>query len=74
MIESDNRFGIKLFREISAQEENDKNIFISPLSVSMALGMTYNGTDGSTKEAMEKTLELSGLTVQEINESYKGLM
>ncbi len=74
LVESDNRFGIKLFREINAQEENDKNIFISPLSVSMALGMTYNGADESTKEAMEKTLELSGLTVQEINESYEGLI
>ncbi len=74
LIESDNRFGIKLFREINIQEEKGKNIFISPLSVSMALGMTYNGTDESTKEAMEKTLELSGLAVQEINESYKDLI
>jgi serpin B len=40
----------------------------------MALGMTYNGANGSTKEAMEKTLELSGLTLQEVNESYKNLI
>jgi serine protease inhibitor len=73
LVESDNKFGIKLFKEIAKDEENE-NIFVSPLSVSMALGMTYNGADGETKEAMEKTLELSDLTMEEINESYKNLI
>jgi len=73
LVQSDNKFGLKLFREIINQEPN-KNVFISPLSVSMALGMTYNGADGETKEAMERTLEISGLSLQEINESYKTLI
>jgi serine protease inhibitor len=73
LVESDNKFGFKLFKEIN-KTEKDKNVFISPLSVSMALGMTYNGADGSTKEAMETTLELSGLTIQEVNESYQSLI
>ncbi len=72
LVESDNKFGLKLFREI-IKEEKDSNVFISPLSVSMALGMTYNGANGSTQEAMQKTLELSGLTIEEVNESYKNL-
>ena len=73
LVESDNKFGFKLFKEI-IKEEKDKNVFISPLSVSMALGMTYNGANGSTQEAMQATLELSGLTIQEVNESYKSLI
>jgi serine protease inhibitor len=73
LLQSDNKFGFKLFQEV-VSEEKDKNVFISPLSVSMALGMTYNGADGSTKEAMQKTLELNGLTLQEVNESYQNLM
>jgi len=73
VIESGGNFGLKLFKEIN-KEERDKNVFISPLSVSMALGMTYNGANGSTEEAMQKTLEFSGLTNQEINESYKSLI
>ncbi len=73
LVESDNKFGLKLFKEI-IKEEKDKNVFISPLSVSMALGMTYNGANGSTQEAMQKTLELSGLTIQEVNVSYKNLI
>jgi len=73
LVKSDNKFGFKLFKEI-VKEEGDKNVFISPLSVSMALGMTYNGASGSTQEAMQTTLELNGLTIQEVNESYKSLI
>jgi serine protease inhibitor len=73
LIESDNSFGLKLFKEITA-EDSDNNVFISPLSVAMALGMTLNGADGETREAMEATLELSGLTIEEINESYQHLI
>jgi serine protease inhibitor len=73
LVESDNSFGLKLFCEL-AGEQRDSNIFISPLSVSMALGMTYNGANGTTQEAMKKTLELNGLTIGEVNESYKNLI
>jgi serpin B len=74
LVEADNRFGLKLFKEVVYEEDTDKNIFISPLSVSMALGMTYNGANGSTEEAMRTTLEFSDLTLEEINESYKSLI
>ncbi len=73
LVDSDNRFGFKLFKKIIRQE-NNKNVFISPLSVSMALGMTLNGANGSTRDAMISTLELAGLTEQQINESYKSLI
>lgn len=73
LVKSDNKFGFKLFKEI-VKEQKDKNIFISPLSVSMALGMTYNGANGKTKEAMRKTLELADLTIREVNKSYQSLI
>ncbi|MBT3363193.1 MAG: serpin family protein [Chloroflexi bacterium] len=73
IVESGNEFGFNLFREVVGQE-GDKNIFISPLSVSMALGMTLNGADGDTYEAMKQTLELAGLTEEEINKSYQSLI
>ena len=74
LVEADNLFGIKLFNEVLEAEEPDKNVMISPLSVSLALAMTYNGADGDTKTAMEETLELAGLTVDEINSNYKLLI
>jgi serpin B len=73
LVESDNKFGLKLFKEI-IKEEKDKNVFISPLSVSMALGMTLNGANGSTRDAMQKTLEFNGLAIEEVNQCYKHLM
>jgi serpin B len=75
VVDSDNNFGLKLFREvIQAEPDKSKNVFISPLSVSMALGMTLNGANGGTLEAMQETLELAGLTTEEINQSYKSLI
>jgi serpin B len=74
LIEADNAFGLELFRKVIDSEEESKNIMISPLSVSLALAMTYNGSDGTTRAAMEETLHLSGLSLDDINRSYKNLM
>lgn len=73
LVQSGNRFGLKLFKQV-VEAEGDKNVFVSPLSVSMALGMTYNGANGETRQAMQKTLELSGLTLEEVNQSYQSLI
>ncbi len=73
LIESDNRFGIKLFQKI-VEAEGDNNVFISPLSVAMSLGMAYNGAGGGTREAMGQILELSGLSIEQVNESYQYLI
>jgi serpin B len=72
MIESSNKFSFDIFKEI-VSEEGDKNIFISPLSMSYALGMTYNGANGETEQAMREVLGYGDMTDQEINDSYKSL-
>jgi serine protease inhibitor len=73
LVSADNHFGVKIFQSIAATQ-SDSNIFISPLSISMALGMTLNGALAETREAMEQTLELQGLSQQQINESYQTLI
>ena len=40
----------------------------------MALGMTYNGANGTTRDEMSSTLELAGLSIDEANRSYQGLI
>lgn len=70
---SADRFGFKLIKAVNATQ-SDSNVFISPLCVSMALGMTLNGAANETYEAMQSTLELDGLTQQQINETYKSLI
>ena len=73
LIESDNEFGLDFFRKVINNETSD-NIMVSPLSVALALGMTYNGAADSTKEAMKETLKLSGLSDEEINDAYKSIV
>jgi serine protease inhibitor len=68
-----NRFGFNLFKEV-VLEQSDQNIFISPLSVSMALGMTQNGAAGTTLDAMMSTLELSGYDLESANLCYRNLI
>jgi len=73
LVESSNRFGFKLLSEVVGQSDGG-NVFISPLSVSLALGMTYNGTAGTTEEGMRATLEFGDLTREEINQGYRDLI
>jgi len=74
MVRSANAFGLKLFRQLRSETDTGENIFISPLSVSMALGMVYNGAAGETRDAMAETLELTGLSVQGANRAYRDLI
>lgn len=74
IVQSDNEFGIDLFKRVNNSYPTDKNVFISPASAAFALAMTYNGANGETKEAMEVTLKKEGLDIDEINQSYKELM
>ncbi len=72
VVASANTFSFDLFQE-TCRQENEKNIFISPLSASMALTMAYNGANGTTEEAMRTTLGYGHLSRTEINESCKTL-
>jgi len=74
LVQAGNEFGFELFRNIFEQETENDNTLVSPLSVSLALAMTYNGANGETKTAMEKTLKMYGLTPDEINQSYSNLV
>jgi serine protease inhibitor len=73
LVQSSNRFGFKLLSEVVGQSDGG-NVFISPLSVSIALGMTYNGAGGTTEEGMRATLEFGELSREEINQGYKDLI
>lgn len=66
----DNEFTFDLFRQV-IDFSKETNVFISPLSVSIALGMTWNGAVGETKSQMESALKMSGMSVEEINEYYR---
>ena len=73
IIQADNALAFELFNEVNLLSE-EENIMISPLSISYALGMTYNGAAGSTLQAFNEVLHFGDLTTIEVNESYKDLM
>jgi serine protease inhibitor len=73
VIEAANEFAFDLFGTL-ARATPDSNVFVSPLSVSMALGMAVNGAEGETYRQMVETLGLSALTLEEINASYRGVI
>ncbi len=73
IINADNTLGFELFKEVFDTSE-EENLMISPLSISYALGMTYNGADGTTLQAFNDVLHFGDLTSLEVNESYKDLM
>ena len=64
MVKSDQQFAFEFFANVFNEEaaELDKNFMVSPLSLSMALAMTWNGADGETKAAMQRVLRLEEYT------------
>lgn len=66
LVSADNTFTFNLFKKIP--DSQGHNVMVSPLSISLALSMTLNGADGSTKTDMINALGLSGLSVDEINQ------
>jgi serine protease inhibitor len=72
VVNSANTFGLKMFRDMDRRNVG-QNVLISPLSVSMALGMALNGARGSTEDAIRQTLGFAGMVTDDINSTYAEL-
>lgn len=66
LIAANTKFSFQLFSQIIKNSGNE-NIFISPASIAIALAMTYNGANGQTQQAIAKTLEIQGISIEELN-------
>lgn len=73
IVNSTPAFGLELLRQVN-RTWADSNVFLSPLSASMALGMTMNGAAGGTYEEMRTTLGLPDRPLAELNAGYKSLI
>jgi len=54
-VDSSNGFAFDMYDELAVEEEN---MFFSPYSISIALGMAYEGARGDTAKEMEGVLDL----------------
>jgi serine protease inhibitor len=70
---SGNEFSFALFQQL-AKREAGKNVFVSPLSASMSLGMAMNGAAGPTFDAMRTALRLGTGDMGQIDAGYRGLV
>jgi serpin B len=77
-----NRFAVDMYKVLAT--DNNENIFFSPFSISIALGMTYAGAEGSTKQQISEVLnfpindkalhkKLGALQNELIGKSQKGV-
>ncbi|MDR2918832.1 MAG: serpin family protein [Tannerella sp.] len=71
-VKTDNQFAVDLFKT-TYKSTSGTNVFISPLSVSMALNMTLNGAVDETGKEMLEALRASDYSIDQINEYSQSL-
>jgi serine protease inhibitor len=71
---TDNSFSLKLLKQVATTSITNKNLMLSPLSISMAIAMTSNGSNGATLEGIRNTLGFNGFTEEQINSYYQHLI
>jgi serpin B len=71
IVEKTNEFGFKLYKNLAIGNEN---IMISPVGVSLAMEMAYNGAAGTTQEAMATALNMQGIDVERLNKNNLALL
>ena len=74
IVDASNQFGFRMLNGLVKDEAEGKNIFISPLSMELALSMTLNGAAGSTNTSMREAMQFSNLDMKEINQAFHSLM
>lgn len=67
-------FAFDFFKRLNDEETPNKNVFVSPLSLHMALGMLLNGANGQTADEIQKTLKLNGISLADANATYLKLI
>jgi len=72
--DASNAFGFDLLRALNRTAGDDENVVISPLSVSLALGMALNGAEGETFRAMRQALRLPEQPLGGLNPAYRSLI
>lgn len=71
IVEQGNDFGFQTYKMLANSQEN---MMISPVSIGMALEMTYNGATGETQEAMAEALKIQGIDRKTLNQNNQALL
>jgi serine protease inhibitor len=74
VLTASNTFALNLGGRLLPTKGSNENLFFSPLSASMLLGMVLNGADGETYTQMQNMLAFQGLSQTQINQAYGDLI
>lgn len=74
LVDASNAFGFKMLDGLVKDEPDGENVFISPLSIELALSMTLNGAKEATNDSMRKAMQFNDMDMSQINVSFKNLM
>jgi len=74
LIAAGETFAFDFLAEVAAAEDAGANVFVSPLSASMALGMALAGAENDTYTTMRDALGLAGMTREQIGLAYETLI
>lgn len=66
-------FGFDVLRKLSS-EHTQRNVFISPYSIAVSLAMLSNGANGSTRQAILKTIHSEGQALDAFNAANQVLI
>ncbi len=67
-------FAFDFFNQVQDEYTASENIFLSPLSLHMALGMVVNGAKGETQKEIIKALHAENIDLKKLNDTYKKLL
>jgi len=71
LVAADNVLALNLFNQLNQGATG--NVAISPISIALALQITYNGAAGTTQQAMAQTLQLQAFSVEDLNAANAAL-
>ncbi|WP_138482532.1 serpin family protein [Dyadobacter bucti] len=67
-------FAFDFMHNLLETQPAEDNLFVSPLSLHMALGMLLNGAENETSQEILKALKMEGVSIEDLNSAYKTLI
>ena len=72
IVEANTRLGLNIFEKLAIGQ--NENIMISPLSISIAMAMTANGTENESLAEMKEVLGYGEMDLPTVNEQFRELI
>ena len=72
IVRANTKLGLNIFKKLALG--NHENMMISPLSISIAMAMTANGTENESLAEMKKVLGYGKMDLPTVNDQFKELI